>query len=98
MKKKIITNVLIDMNINDKEKSSLLAIYKDTGIPLDRLPYTKELDMLHAKFVASTGRVLTIGNIYQILIQLRYDGELPPDFLLGRRHHQGLVGSNLAKE
>lgn len=55
----------------------LTKLYKNCGLSVDRLPYTKNFDQLFTDFRNQTGTEVTKNELYLALTNLRKRGTLP---------------------
>ncbi len=51
-------------------------IFHSVGKGLDALAYTPEMERIHAEYVAKTRQILTVGEFYWALMNLRKRGGL----------------------
>lgn len=51
--------------------ATLAKLYFETGIPLDRLPYTQEFEQLHCKFCAQSHYGASLNQLWEQLVSLR---------------------------
>ncbi len=55
----------------------LLELYKQSGLPLDRLPYTSEFENLFTTFAAENPSTFTRSDLWYALTYLRKRSLLP---------------------
>lgn len=51
-------------------------LYQETGVPLDRLPYTDVFEKMLGAFTRETKLILTLREFYTELLKLRKFGQL----------------------
>jgi hypothetical protein len=55
----------------------LTKLYKNCGLSVDSLPYTKTFDLMYHEFRNQTGTEVTRNELYAALTNLRKRGSLP---------------------
>lgn len=57
--------------------ANLVAVYEKVGVPLDRLPYTKEMGELTTLLRIRERRNVTCREVWRDLVAVRKSGGLP---------------------
>ena len=60
----------------DEQKKLLQDLYASTPLAADELPYTEDMERIHAEFVRQTGLQLEVRDVYKALLSLRKLGRL----------------------
>jgi hypothetical protein len=55
---------------------AIRSLYKKMDIPLDRLPYTVDFELMLSNYCLLTQSVSTLGELWRELIKLRKSGKL----------------------
>ncbi|QEG25236.1 hypothetical protein MFFC18_51600 [Mariniblastus fucicola] len=58
---------------DENEKQRLFDLYEECPLTVDRLPHTKEFDLLHEKL----GKEISKNELFRVLANLRKRKELP---------------------
>jgi hypothetical protein len=58
-------------------QEQLARVYSQIGVPLDRLPYSKDMDRVVASLSATKGNTVTCHEVWRELVNLRKCGKLP---------------------
>ena len=66
----------------DRLRPRAARLYRKMGVPLDRLPYTAEFEMLYSWLLFGTRVHATRSDVWDLLLNMRKAGELP---VVGRR-------------
>lgn len=64
-------------DLTDFQIELIKDLYMQHDVFSDDLPYTRELEWMALTFQARTGMVISLGNFYWLVFQIRKDGELP---------------------
>lgn len=55
----------------------LSKLYAETGVPVDRLPYTPQFETIRDGLIAATGQPYSALEVWKTLVYLRKSGRLP---------------------
>ena len=58
-------------------REQLARVYSQVGVPLDRLPYSDEMDRVVATIATAEGKATTCREVWHELVNLRKSGKLP---------------------